>query len=143
MAYDRRGVHSPGVGEALRLVWPGRHCPGNCRDLSQELCSHVPSAAAPHPWWLHSPVHSGCSHLTMMTMTTTVITVRAPAFPGLILACRHPHMGTLVELTEQVAPTRPLPYFTGVPSVYPLTPRSHPVALSAWLQMTTRNVAHC
>ena len=53
------------------------------------------------------------------------------------------HMGTLVELAKQVAPTRPLPYFTGVPSVYQPTPRSHPVALSAWLQMRTRNVAHC
>ena len=54
-----------------------------------------------------------------------------------------PTHGTLAELTEQVAPTCPLPYFTGVPSVYPPTPRSLPVALSAWLQMMTRNVAHC
>ena len=30
----------------------------------------------------------------------------------------------------------------GVPFVYHLTPRSHPVALSAWLQTTMRNVAH-
>ena len=27
-------------------MWPGRHHPGDCRDLSQELCSHVSSAAA-------------------------------------------------------------------------------------------------
>ena len=45
-------------------------------------------------------------------------------------------------LAEQVTPTCPLPYFMGEPSVYQLTPRSHPVALSARLQMTMRNVAH-
>ena len=37
---------------------------------------------------------------------------------GLILACRRPHTGTLVELAKQVALTCPLPYFTGVPSIY-------------------------
>ena len=35
------------------------------------------------------------------------------------------------------------PYFMGVPSVYQPTPGNHPVALSAWLQTRTRNVAHC
>ena len=54
-----------------------------------------------------------------------------------------PTHGTLAELAKQVALTRPLPYFTGVPSVYQPTPRSHPVALLAWLQTRTRNVAHC
>ena len=28
-------------------MWLGRHCPGDCRDLSQELCSHVSSGPAP------------------------------------------------------------------------------------------------
>ena len=43
-------------------------------------------------------------------MTMMIITALAPAFAGLILACQRPHAGTLAE---QVAPTCPLPYFTG------------------------------
>ena len=43
----------------------------------------------PRPRWLCSPVPSGCSHLMMTTtMTMPVIMVLAPAFTGLILACR-------------------------------------------------------
>ena len=57
------------------------------------------------------------------TMTTPVIMVPAPAFAGLILACRCPCAGTS---TKQVAPTRPLPYFTGVPSIYQPTPKEPP-----------------
>ena len=45
VAYDRRGVHSPGAGKALWLVWPGRHCPGHSRDVSKKLCSDVSSTA--------------------------------------------------------------------------------------------------
>ena len=97
----------------------------------------------PRPQWLRSPVPSGHSHLTMMMMPMLVITAPAPAFAGLILACRRPRTGTLAELAKQVVPTCPLPYFMGVPSIYQPTPRSHPVALSARLQMRTRNVAHC
>ena len=106
-------------------------------------CALMFSPLPPRPQWLGSPVPSGHSHLTMMMMTPLVITALAPAFTGLILACRHPHTGTLAELAKQVAPTCPLPYFTGVPSVYQPTPRSHPVALSVWLQTRTRNMAHC
>ena len=92
----------------------------------------------PHLHWLRSLLPSGIRRLrTMMTMTTT--TAPAPAFAGLIAACRHPRVGTLAK---QVTPTCPLPYFTGVPSVYQPTQRSHPVALSVQLQTTTRNVAH-
>ena len=47
VAYDRRGVCTPRVGEALGLVWLGRHRPGHSGDISQELCSDVsfPSSA--------------------------------------------------------------------------------------------------
>ena len=31
--------------QVLLLVWPGRHCPGHSRDVSQELCSDVSSTA--------------------------------------------------------------------------------------------------
>ena len=51
--------------------------------------------------------------MTMMKMP--IIMMPAPAFAGLILACQRPRTGTLAELAEQVAPTRPLPHFTGVP----------------------------
>ena len=100
----------------------------------------------PRPWWLSSPVLSDRSHLTTtMTMTTMVITTLAPASIDLIPACRRPHTGTLAELAKQVILTRPLPYFTGVPSVYQLTPRSHPVALLVQLQTRsrTRSVVYC
>ena len=98
----------------------------------------------PRPRRLRSPVPSGRSHLTMKTtMAIMVITMPVPASAGLILAYLCPHTGTLAELAKQVTLTRPLPYFTGVPSIYQLTPRSHPVALLAWLQLRTRNVAHC
>ena len=104
----------------------------------KKLCSDV-SSAAPRLRWLRSPLPSARSHLTMTTTTTMLIIMApAPAFAGLILACRCPRTGTLAE---QVAPTCPPPYFTGVPSIYRLTPRSNPVALLAWLQMTTGNVA--
>ena len=91
--------------------------------------------------WLRSPVLSGRSHLTMTT--TTVITMPAPASAGLIPACQRPHTGTLAELAKQVVLTCSLPYFTGVPSAYQPTPRSHPVAISVRLQTRTRNMAHC
>ena len=97
----------------------------------------------PRPRWLRSPVPSGHSHLTMMMTMMTVIMMPAPASAGLILPCRCPHTGTLAELAKQVALTCPHPYLTGMPSVYQPTPRSHPVALLARLQMRTRNVAHC
>ena len=51
-----------------------------------------------------------------MMMLPPIITALAPAFTGLILACRCLHVGTSAELAEQVVPTRPLPYFTGEPS---------------------------
>ena len=73
--------------------------------------------------WLCSPLPSGCSHLMTMMTTTPIIMAPAPAFAGLILACRCPRLGTLAELAEQVSPTSPLPYFTGLPSIYPTDPK--------------------
>ena len=35
----------PPTGEALGLVWPGRHCPGHSQDVPQELCSDVSSTS--------------------------------------------------------------------------------------------------
>ena len=104
-------------------------------------CALMFPLALPHPQWLRSPVLSGRSHL--MTMTMTIIMMLAPASVDLIPACRCPHTGTLAELAKQVVLTRPLPYFTGVPSVYQRTPRSHPVALLVQLQMRTRSMVHC
>ena len=141
MAYDWRGVHSPGAGEALTgVAWPALS-----RQLSRPFPRTVLCFLRPHPrpWWLRSPVLSGRSHLTTTTtMTMMVITMLAPASAGLIPAYRCPHTGTLAELAKQVVLTCPLPYFMGVPSVYQPTPRSHPVALLAQLQTRTRSVVH-
>ena len=130
--------------ECIRRMWAKHSDWCGMAGIVQAIVETFPKNCAlmfphcPRLRWLRSLLPSGLHHLRM-TMTMMTTTAPVPAFAGLIPACRRPRAGTLAK---QVAPTCPLPYFTGVPSLYQLTQRSCPVALSAWLQTTTRNVAH-